>query len=317
MQNKRNVLPPLGHLLAFETAAKGQSFVAASRELNISESAISRKVRLLELHYGVPLFVRGHRSVTLTAQGKSLLRNVQPAMQTLRDVSAELLNSQYRNEVALAATNSVATLWLLPRLRKFNQRNKQLKIMLIASDDDAECLGEDIDLTILRGDGNWPGYRSRMLFGETVFPVCSPEYLKKNSGAVNLDDMASLSLIEVSSAHVEWMNWETWLQHQGQQGPEIEQSISFNTYPLAVQAAVDGLGVALGWGHLVDRLLDDGTLVRPWRQANVRTEFGYYLLRPEKHKSFPERKAVEDWLLKESASRKTYASRVDRNNLGK
>lgn len=312
MQNNRNVLPPLGHLLAFETAAKGQSFVAASRELNISESAISRKVRLLELHYGVPLFVRGHRSVTLTAQGQLLLKSVQPAMQSLRDVSADLLDLHNRNEVTLAATNSVAALWLLPRLRKFNQRNKQLKIMLIASDDDAECLGENIDLAILRGDGNWPGYRSRMLFGETIFPVCAPEYLKKNSKAANLEDMASLSLIEVSSAHVEWMNWQTWLQQQGQDRPEIEQSVSFNTYPLAVQAAVDGLGIALGWGHLVDRLLDDGALVRPARQARVRTEFGYYLLRPENHNAFPERNAVEDWLLKESAARKTYASRVDR-----
>ena len=315
MQNNRNVLPPLGHLLAFETAAKGQSFVAASRELNISESAISRKVRLLELHYGVPLFIRGHRSITLTSQGKYLLKSVQPAMQSLRDVSADLLNLQNRNEVTLAATNSVAALWLMPRLRKFNQRNKQLKIMLIASDDDAECLGENIDLTILRGDGNWPGYRSRMLFGETIFPVCAPEYLKKNPGAVNLEDMASLSLIEISNAHVEWMNWETWLGHHGQDRPDIEQSVSFNTYPLAVQAAVDGFGIALGWGHLVDRMLDDGTLIRPVRQARVRTEFGYYLLRPEKHNSFPERNAVEDWLLKESAARKTYASRADRGKM--
>ena len=73
---------------------------------------------------------------------------------------------------------------------------------------------------------------------------------------------------------------------------------------------MDGLGLALGWGHLVDHLLDNGALVRPLRHASARTDFGYYLLRPEKRKSFPERNVVEDWLLQESAARKSYAPRV-------
>ena len=310
MPSKRNVLPPLDHLLAFEAAAKNQSFAAASRELNISESAISRKARLLEQHYGIPLFVRGHRSVTLTPQGQSLLEHVRPAMQSLRNISTEFLSKQNRNEVTLAATNSVAALWLMPRLRKFNRRNKQLKIMLVASDSDVECLGENIDLTILRGDGNWPGYRGRMLFGETVFPVCSPAFLANNPDAHDVKNLARLSLVDVSSGHTEWMNWDVWLNSQLATAPDIEKSVVFNTYPLAVQAAVEGLGIALGWGHLVDHLLDNGTLVRPLRKLSTRTEFGYYLLRREKRKSFPERNAVEDWLLSESAARKPYGPRV-------
>ncbi len=310
MQKTRNVLPPLDYLLAFEAAAKNQSFAAASRELNISESAISRKAKLLELHYGVALFVRGHKSVSLTAQGNSLLEMVQPAMQSLRDVSADLITRKNHNEVTLAATNSVAALWLLPRLRKFNARNKQLNIMLVASDNDAECLGDNIDLSILRGDGNWPGYNSRMLFGETVFPVCSPAFQGRYQQSDTLKNLADLSLVDVSSGHPEWMNWETWLRAKLTKPPIIKKSIVFNTYPLAVQAAVDGLGIALGWGHLVDHLLDSGALVRPLRQISTRTEYGYYLLRREKKKSFPERNAVEDWLLKESAALKTYATRT-------
>ncbi len=309
MTKSKNVLPPLDYLLAFEAAATRQSFAGASRELNISESAISRKARLLELHYQVPLFVRGHKSVTLTPQGKKLLDAVSPAIHSLRDVSREMLSRHNRNSVTLAATNSVAALWLMPRLRKFNNRNKQLKIMLVASDSDRECLAETVDLSILRGDGNWPGYRSRLLFGETVFPVCAPEYLAANPDISTLNKLQFHALIEVSSTHTEWMTWTTWLQEMGIATPELDQSASFNTYPLAVQAAVDGLGVALGWAHLVDHLLDSGALVRPLGASNVRSDFGYYLLRPEKRKPFPERNLVEDWLLKASATRKRYGVR--------
>lgn len=305
-----NVLPPLDYLLAFEAAANCQGFAGASRELNISESAISRKARLLELHYDVPLFVRGHKSVTLTPQGQKLLNAVSPAIQSLRDVSREILSRHNRNAVTLAATISVATLWLMPRLLKFNNRNKQLKIMLVASDSDSECLAETVDLSILRGDGNWPGYRSRLLFGETIFPVCSPGYLAANPDVKALETLPGQALIEVSNIHTEWMDWMTWLHEQGQSRPVHDRSSTFNTYPLAVQAAVDGLGVALGWGHLVDRLLKSGELVRPLGASNVRSDFGYYLLRPEKQKPFLERTIVEDWLLKESAARKRYSTRT-------
>ncbi|MGR3290264.1 MAG: LysR substrate-binding domain-containing protein [Paracoccaceae bacterium] len=310
MAKAGNVLPPLDYLLAFQAAAQCQSFAGASRKLNISESAISRKARLLELHYQVPLFVRGHKSVALTPQGQKLLDSVSPAIQSLRDVSREMLSRHNRNTVTLAATISVATLWLMPRLRKFNNRNKQLKIMLVASDRDSECLADTVDLSILRGDGNWPGYRSRLLFGETVFPICAPGYLATNPAIKTLEGLQSHALIEVSTTHTEWMNWPNWLHEMSVKKLELDQSASFNTYPLAVQAAVDGLGVALGWGHLVDRLLDSGALVRPLGATNVRSDFGYYLLRPEKRKAYPERTIVEDWLLKESAARKRYSTRA-------
>jgi len=306
MPRKSKVLPPLDYLLAFEAAADCQSFAAASRKLNISESSISRKVRLLELHYGVPLFMRGHKSVALTAHGCKLIETLSPALQALRETSRELLSRHNRNAVTLAATNSVAMLWLMPRLRRFTNKNKQLNIMLVASDHDHECLADNIDLTILRGDGSWPGYRSSLIFGETVFPVCSPGYLAANPAISDLDQLATHALIEVSSVHTEWMSWPGWLHSTGADPEDLGPSTSFNTYPLAVQAAVDGLGVALGWGHLVDHLIAAGALVRPLGDRQVRSNFGYYLLSSNKKKSFPERDVVENWLLTESAGRKRH-----------
>ncbi len=301
------VLPPLDYLLAFEAAAKVQSFARASKVLNISETAISRKVRLLEQHYDVPLFVRGHRSVSLTQQGAILLATVEQSLDLMREISRSMLAEHKPNSVKVAATNSVASLWLMPRLRKFNQSNGRIRISLVSSDSDSECLSDTMDLTILRGDGVWPGYKARLLFGETVFPVCSPEYLGRNPAASDPAALPHLDLIEVTSNNTEWMTWRTWLSSNGVASAPAERAVAFNTYPLSIQAAVDGLGVALGWAHLVDPLLDSGALVRPAGNACVRTQSGYYLLKSQQRTTFPEKRIVEDWLLGLSSSRKRYA----------
>ena len=306
MLTERKVLPPLDHLLAFEAAAQTGSFARAADVLHISESAISRKVRLLELHYDLPLFVRGHRSISLTEHGRLLLARVETSMDNLRDVSQELFALNGSSTVRLAATNSVASLWLMPRLREFRAKNHRVSIMLVSSDSDRECLDDSNDLAILRGDGDWPGFQVRKLFGETVFPVCSPEYLKRNPRAAEIASLHDLSLIEVKSSYTEWMDWKSWLFKQGELSESFTRSAYFNTYPLAIQAAVDGEGVALGWGHLVDQLVDSGKLVRPLGTVHVRTESGYYLLKQKGKKPFSGQSTVEEWLLAQSAKRPRY-----------
>ena len=121
--------------------------------------------------------------------------------------------------------------------------------------------------------------------------------------------LPEVDLIEVSSTHTEWMNWNTWLGHHGMTDPTLIRAVYFNTYPLAIQAAVDGLGVALGWGHLVDRHLQSGALVRPVGDAHLRTQSGYYLLRRPGADRGEEARVVAQWLLLESAARQRYARR--------
>lgn len=299
-------LPPLDYFLAFEAAADHGGFAGASRQLNLSETAISRKVRLLEKHFGLALFDRGHKSIEITPHGRELLARIRPALGGLREVNAEMRKSGKLRPVVLAATNSVASLWLTPRLQNFQAANPHLGIMLVASDDDAECLARNVDLSILRGDGHWKGYESQLVFGETVFPVCSPDFLKRNPEIAVIDGLAASSLIEVSSKHVEWMNWRTWLIQTGIPAPRLGRLTLFNTYPLSIYAALDSVGVALGWGHLVDQFIDSGKLVRPLGKRHVRTDSGYYLLTPQDRAPFPGRDEVSAWLRQESASRKRY-----------
>ncbi len=305
-RDRRKPLPPLDYLLAFEAAAEQMSFAGASKQLNISETAISRKVRLLERHFGLAFFTRGHRSIELTRHGREFLARIQPALEMLRDTADDLLKTSQNRPVVLAATNSVAALWLTPRLREFRKASTHLNIMLVSSDNDDECLAETVDLTILRGDGDWKGYEARLVFGETVFPVCSPEFLQANPEISDIETLPDAQLIEVSSSHTEWMNWRTWLAQTGSGAQRLGRTTMFNTYPLSIYAAVDGVGVALGWGHLVDQFLEAGTLVRPLGDRHVRTEHGYYLLTPQNRPAFPGRDAVADWLMSMSASRKRY-----------
>ena len=297
MLKRRNLLPPLDYMLAFESAASQESIAAASRDLNLSETAVSRKIRLMELHYKCPLFVRGHRSITLTAQGAQLLKEIRPALEQLIDASEQVFAGQSPDTVNLAATNSVASLWLMPRLQMFNLTNTDVTISLLASDVDEECLGDHVDLAILRGEGDWPGYRSEKLFGETVFPVCSPSYMKANPDFHSLETVSHHSIIEVASQHPEWHTWHTWLQAKLGRKLELSQTVTVNTYPLAIQAAVDGLGICLGWKHLVDSHLESGQLVQPFSIKPVTTDSGYFLLTPQKRQSFHARDIVEEWLL--------------------
>jgi DNA-binding transcriptional LysR family regulator len=281
-------------------------FAGASKVLNLSETAISRKVRLLEQHFGLNFFERGHRSVTLTQHGREFLTRIQPALDALRDAADDTLRTGQNRPVVLAATNSVAALWLTPRLRKFREANKHLNIMLVASDDDEECLADTVDLTILRGDGDWPSYDAELVFGETIFPVCSPDFLAANPEISDVANLPDTQLIEVASSHTEWMNWRTWLTQTGIAHRRLERTMLFNTYPLSIHAAVDGVGMALGWGHLVDQFLEAGKLVRPLGKRHVRTDHGYFLLTPRNRPAFPGREEVAAWLMRVSAERRKY-----------
>lgn len=311
MLKNRAVLPRLDYLLAFEVAAELESFAAAAKELNVSETSVSRKIRLLELHFGCALFQRGHRSVQLTDQGRRLLNGVRGPLKALADLSADLRVRKSRRSVRVSATNSVASLWLMPRMPQFHDANYGITISLFSSDIDSDCLDEDFDLSILRGDGDWPGYEATQLFGETIFPVCSPKYLENHLRIDGVTELLDHALIEVNSEHTEWMTWRTWFGKQGADPERMRHSTFVNTYPLAIQAAIDGLGIALGWGHLVDRHLENGSLVRPIGGEQVRTSSGYYMLRAQGAAANPESDVVARWLLQESAARKRYGTTAD------
>lgn len=295
MPNRRSQLPPLDYLVAFEAAAMLGGFTAAAEHLNLSQAAISRKIRLLEDNLGEQLFTRGHRSVQLTPSGRTYLRSVRKALDEITAASIAIRQGDLRAHVTIAATQSVATLWLVPRLPELRHDLPGLDINLLSSDEDEACLAGDFDLVILRGEGRWTGYQAKLLLDEEIFPVCSPGYAR-DMGLKQLSDLDHCTLIEVASHHTEWMNWPTWLAEFGKVKNVGAKQLTFNTYALAVQAACDGIGVALGWRHLVDGRLEAGTLVRPI-EPSMRTDSGYYMLTGRGDARPEEVEALRQWLL--------------------
>lgn len=295
MADRQARLPPLDYLLAFEAAALHGGFTAAGKHLNLSQAAISRKIQLLEHYLGRQLFQRDHRSVTLTPAGTRYLFSVHQALEEIRVATGAFTQSDRSARVTIAATQSVATLWLMPRMGRLRTEHPQTVIGLVASDDDQECLSSGADLIILRGDGDWPGFDAELLLEEEIFPVCSPGFAEANS-ITRITDLLHCTLIETASHHDEWMTWRAWLRRVGVHDAPTPHPLTFNAYALSVQAACDGLGAALGWRHLADAQLASKALVRLLPES-VKTGSGYYLLRSRTAPASSLAPKLRDWLL--------------------
>ncbi len=288
-------LPPLDPLVAFEAAARLLSFTRAAEELHLSQAAVSQQIRNLEESLGVRLFTRSHRAVQLTDEGREYQHTVAAMLKQLAGATMDVRQVRSSQSLVFACDQSFATQWLLPRLGALRAELPDVSLRLIASDDDAECLARDVELSVLHGDGNWPGYRAERLFGEEVFPVCSPDY----AHAAAADDwvawLLDAQLIDLADSHWNWMNWRLWLGGHDIDEPLASRRLQINSYPLVIEAACAGHGVALGWRHLVDDLIANGRLLRPVKQS-LRTDFGYYLIYRDGDAGGPQAQQARDWL---------------------
>ena len=279
MMSLRARLPPLDAHVAFEAAARLSSFTAAARELNVSQSAVSQQIRALEASLGTALFVRAGRRVRPTPAGRAYRHSVARALEQIANATRELRALGAPEPLTLAADQSISWFWLMPRLPAFRARHPESRIRRIASDSARDCLEETVALAILHGRGDWPGREARLLFPEEVFPVCSPDYLVGAPPLAEPADLLRHRLLHLEDDGWQWLNWRMWLTEAGLDAPAERHGLIMNNYPLLIEAAKAGQGVALGWRTLVDADLAAGRLVRPL-EGTVRTDGGYYLLWP-------------------------------------
>jgi LysR family transcriptional regulator, glycine cleavage system transcriptional activator len=298
MQQYSTALPPLELLVAFEAAARHSSFTLAGQELNVTQSAISQRIRNLEKHLGVALFERGHRSVRLTDRGHEFFNSVTLALDHLLGSANRIKDEDNNPALTIATDESVAAMWLMPRFARFRDMHPDLCVRLIASDDVERCFQEDIDLAVVHGDGGWPGYDCEPFFQEEVFPVCSESYLRRRPDAMSPEGLPYAALLDLEYKHWHWMNWGIWLTETGLDLPLRKGGLRSNSYPLLIDAARRGQGVALGWRHFVDDDLMSGSLVCPIKKT-VKTRFAYYLIRRHNVADAPEGQACHDWLIHE------------------
>lgn len=296
MKELRKSLPPLHALVAFEAAARLSSFSAAAQELNISQAAVSQQIRNLEESLNLSLFDRAHKTVQLTPAGREYQHTVAMALEHLAAATRDLRASRGRGRLTVAADQSMAWLWLMPRLGRFQDGNPAVSVRVVASDLEADCFAGDVDVALVHGEGKWPGLRAMRLFGDEIYPVCSAEYLKAAPPLSAPVDLVRHTLLHLEDDHWNWMNWRMWLTGNGVDQPAGEGGLTINNYALLIEAAKMGQGVALGWSGLVDHELDRGALVRPLRDS-IRTRFGYYAVWPEHQAQSPQARAFIDWIL--------------------
>lgn len=290
-------LPPLNSLVTFEAAARHLSFTAAAAELNVTQGAVSRQVRHLEAYLGKPLFSRAKRNVELTPAGAQYFQVVRSALTSVSGATAELLQWRGDRQITVATTNAMASLWLLPRIPGFQRDHEEVDIRILASDQVQELGRSEFDLALLYCGTPPPNMRATPLFRGEVFPVCSPEYLQSAGNLCEPGQLFCRTLLYLEGAPADWFNWPEWFRGVGVEPVEPRRRININNYPMLIQAALNGQGIALAWRKLLDQYLDSGALVCPVETV-LRTSAYFYLLEPEdRGRLKPAVRLFRDWLL--------------------
>ncbi|MBV0933648.1 transcriptional regulator GcvA [Marinobacterium weihaiense] len=271
-------LPPLNSLVAFESAARYLSFTQAAMELNVTQGAISRQIRLLEDYLGRSLFVRDKRSLSLTQTGEEYFFSVQQSLQLLANATGEVLEWQDNKQITVVTSNAMASLWLLPRLADFQDRHPDIDVRIFANDTLKGVRPSEYDVALFYYRKPPAGMVATPLFSERVFPVCSPLFLEKQALA-QPEDIFATTLLWLDSSK-DWLGWTEWFQQMAIKPAPPKRRLNLNNYPMLIQAALNGQGVALGWEQLVCHYLDSGLLVRPV-PVELNTEACFYMLEPE------------------------------------
>jgi DNA-binding transcriptional LysR family regulator len=282
-------LPPLYALQAFVTAARRGSFTGAAGEMHLTQSAVSRQVALLEQHFGCPLFVRGARALTLTAEGRQLLPAVQAAFETLAQAGDALM--QARGVLTLQLPPTFASRWFLPRLPLLRAALPELELRIATHWAVAPDFGRpDVDAVIAHGAGGWPNLVELPLMREMLTPLCAPAL---RSRLRRVDDLAAFTLLHPDPQRREWSQW---LTAAGASSVKPRSGQVFDTVDMALSTAVRGQGVAIADPALLHEALADGVLVMPFKRR-VASGMSYFLTYPQERAGSRKLAAFQGWLL--------------------
>jgi LysR family glycine cleavage system transcriptional activator len=309
-------LPPFASLRAFESAARLLSFRKAAEELHVTPSAISQQVRGLEEWLGVPLFVRGRRGLELTLEGELMLPGIREGFATFAAALGSVMLSNEAGSLAVSAPPTFASRWLVPRLQRFKAAHPEIELRLTSTmamidgrEFDPASLPprvdprEDVVASIRYGEGHYAGARVDRIFHASYVPICSPRLLAGKNALRALSDLRHHTLIHDDTIPDERArpNWEQLLRSKGLADVDARRGPRFSDGSLAIDAAVDGQGVALALRPMVEAEIQAGRLAIPFEEV-VPSGYGYYLVTPEESESRAPLPAFRSWLLKEAAS---------------
>ncbi len=306
-------LPPLPALRAFEAAARHLSFKKAAEELHVTPAAVSQQIRQLEEYLGVVLFRRLTRAIELTAPGMAMLPALRQGFNCIAS-AVDATRDGRDGPLTVHAPPSFASRWLVPRLPRLAALCPTISLNLVSDDDHVDREGESSshepkpfdprsdssEIAIRYGRGHYPGLRVDKIFSPHYVPVCSPRLLTGGSPLREPGDLRDQVLIHDGTIADEDVQsgWAQWLAAAGVSSVNTGRGLRFSNAVLAVEAALDGQGVALALSPLVEADIEAGRLVRPFTQT-IPSPYAYWLVMPEMLVARPAVSAFADWILAE------------------
>ena len=297
MTTKR-ILPSLTALQFFEASVRHMSFTRAARELNVTQSAVSRQIRQLEQYVGRPLFRRHKQRLVLTEPGETYAAAVRELLDRAEAATLQLMAYGSGGGVlTIALLPTFGSRWLVPRLGDFTTRHPDIQLNLVTQVRPFDFAGSEIDAAIHFGREIWPGAICRQLMGEVVVPVAAPSLLG-DGGLARPQDVGRYTLLQHMTRP---QAWQEWLRACGVEDVDGRMGPRFEEIHMVIQAAVAGLGLAVLPRFLIREEIAGGRLVvaidRP-----VKSEHAYYLVHPERKADLHRVAVFRDWLLEQCAA---------------
>ena len=291
----RRRLPSLNALKAFEASARQESFTKAAQELCVTQGAVSQQVKALETELGLRLFRRERQRLVITDAGRAYLEVVRDAFDRLAMGTERLLQRQNAGTLTVTTSPNFAAKWLVHRLGRFSEAHPGINLRVSASIQHVDFAREDIDLAIRHGDGQWPGMHVARLCKEELFPVCSPKLLRGRDALRSPRDLRNCTLLHVNDRR----DWAKWLEQADVRDVDLARGPLFNQASMAIDAAVDGQGIALARTALAAWDLLAKRLVRPFA-FSLQAPFSYWIVCPNSTALLPKIATFRDWLLAEA-----------------
>lgn len=276
-------LPPLNSLRAFDAVARNGSLYKAAAEMNVSPSAVSQQISILEDWMGVKFLLRSSNKTTLTSNGFRFSSQVNQFFDKLEEDVFRARTIPNDNELRLSILPSLASRWLISRLPNYSALHPGSRVMVEASFDLIDFDRENLTVAIRSGSGTYAGCHSTKLFSEYITPVCSPDYWKENK--VPLDEIGKCTLLADHTFGKEGtnLNWSIWISREKIEAPlSLEPNQTFTDSNLTIQAAINGEGFMLGRSVLVGEEIKRGTLIEPFKRKQV-SDWSYYVVYPSKY----------------------------------
>lgn len=296
MQELRRLIHSPHHLFVFEVCARLKSFTRAAEELGVSQPAISLAMRQLEQAIGQPLFHRQHRGIRLNDAGSRLFDEVSNSLQRILHTARDINRRPFPAQVTLSVSTAFANYWVMPRLHALHQTHPDIDLRLQVTDKDSDLEHENVSLGIRRGRGNWPGYNSVSIAREELLAVASPGYIDRHIASNSPADLLTQPLIHLDEPYRPRPRWRDWFQAFDLDYVDQGEGLRLNDYALVLQAAIAGEGIAMGWRHVVESLIESRLLVAAIPQSWVSDE-EFHLIWSDKTTLSDSAIAVRDWII--------------------